>query len=313
MSEVNASELAIRDARRRELEQTSFARNANGGAVMMPSNGRELMDMANMMAQSGPMVRDFYRNNPGACAALIMVCAPYGLNPILSSWKTYRASKGDDAPISFEAQFINAMINQSAPIIGRLVPIYEGEGVSRVCVLSPKDRATGEILHYKTPPIGSITVKNSPSWKSDPDQQLFYYASRAWARRYFPELLLGIYSREEIEDSALRDVTPAEDRQNSKPSFGQMAIQARKEAAGPTDDQPAQEEAAAEEDQSETISPALAAPDVAGLDPMQAEAKWLGVTDFRSGAGRDQCPFPEGEPLREFWLAGWDHAKGAAS
>lgn len=59
---------------------------------------------------------------------------------------------------------------------------------------------------YETPPIGSITVKNSPLWKSDPRQQLGYFAARSWARRHCPEVILGVYDRDEVQE--IRDVTP---------------------------------------------------------------------------------------------------------
>jgi hypothetical protein len=72
----------------------------------------------------------------------------------------------------------------------------------------------GDELEYTTPAIGSITTKNSPLWKSDPQQQLGYFAARSWARRHTPEVILGVYDREEAEqfqgpDNA-RDITPAQ-------------------------------------------------------------------------------------------------------
>ena len=92
----------LRQQRRNEMAQASFAKNAQGGAMMVPTNGRELMDMAQLVSQSNQMVAPMYRNNPGDCAALIMLCSPYGLNPFTVSWKTYKASKNGDAPIGAE-------------------------------------------------------------------------------------------------------------------------------------------------------------------------------------------------------------------
>jgi hypothetical protein len=193
-----------REVRRQELAETSFG--TQGGQMMTPRNGRELMDMANIMANSGFMIRDFYRGNTGACAALIMICSSYGFNPFQVSWKTYKASKSDDAPISFEAQLVNAMVNMSAPIKGRLQYEFKGEGTARRCTVWGETR-DGTILSYETPEIGKIKVKNSPLWTSDPDQQLGYFAARSWCRRHFPEMLLGVYSRDELPEEP-RDVTP---------------------------------------------------------------------------------------------------------
>ena len=207
MTEDN-TDLVTREKRRFELEQTEFSTGSQGGALMQPKNGKELMDMANMMSASGQMIRDFYRGNPGDCAALIMICQPYGFNPFMTSWKTYKASKNADAPVSFEGQLVNAMVNQSAPVKGRLKYSYDGEGPTRTCTVIGIDRETGDEIIYTTPELKSIPVKNSPLWKGDPDQQLGYYAARSWARRHFPELLLGVYTREEIQEAPIRDITP---------------------------------------------------------------------------------------------------------
>ena len=207
MTEEN-TDIVTREKRRQELGQTEFATGSQGGALMQPRNGKELMDMANLMSASGQMIRDFYRGNPGDCAALIMICQPYGFNPFMTSWKTYKASKNADAPVSFEGQLVNAMVNQSAPVKGRLKYSYDGAGPTRTCTVTGIDRETGDEIVYTTPELKSIRVKNSPLWKDDPDQQLGYYAARSWARRHFPELLLGVYTREEIQEAPIRDITP---------------------------------------------------------------------------------------------------------
>jgi hypothetical protein len=37
-------------------------------------------------------------------------------------------------------------------------------------------------------------------WTKQPDQQLVYFATRAWARRYAPEVMLGVYAPEEFDE-----------------------------------------------------------------------------------------------------------------
>ena len=68
---------------------------------------------------------------------------------------------------------------------------------------------------YRTPKFREIKVKNSPLWTQAADQQLWYYGTRSWARRFVPDVLLGIYSRDELEDEGdhtgpdkAKDVTP---------------------------------------------------------------------------------------------------------
>lgn len=205
MTDVQIQERA-RDKRRSEMSEMSLSTRA--GELMVPTDGRDLMDKANAMSGSGLMVKDVFRGNPGACAGLIMLCAPYRINPFQASWKCYQVKP--DAPLAFEAQFVMAMINTAAPLVGRLNYTFEGEGPTRVCIVTGKDRDSGTVLDYRSPMKKDILVQNSPLWKSDPDQQLCYYSGRAFARRHYPEILLGVYDREEIETApTMRDVTPS--------------------------------------------------------------------------------------------------------
>jgi hypothetical protein len=202
--------LALRERRREELATVTFNPN---GQMFQPKDGRELMDMANLMSTAGLMVKDIYRNQPGNCMGLIAVCAPYGLNPLQVSWKTYQTKS--DGPIAYESQVIVAMVNASGAVRGGLRYRYEGEGDRRRCIASGVLKGDAEPVEVMSPPLGQITPKNSPLWKTDPDQQLAYYTGRAWARRYKPEMLLGIYDVDEVEGPAIgpdraRDVTPAD-------------------------------------------------------------------------------------------------------
>lgn len=208
---VALSDRASREVRRREMSQITFRQ---GTQMFQPTSGQELLDMSNLMATAGPMVKDIYRGNPGACMGLIAVCAPYGLNPLQVSWKTYQTQK--DGPIAYEAQVIVAMVNASGVLKGALDYEFRGEGATRQCIVRGTLR-NGETREIITPTVGQITTKNSPLWKSDPDQQLAYYGGRAWARRHKPEMLLGIYDVDELEPvpagpENARDVTPAAPR-----------------------------------------------------------------------------------------------------
>jgi hypothetical protein len=309
MTDQQNKDLILREKRRAELEETSFATGAQGGALMQPRNGKELMDMANLMAGSGQMIRDFYRGNPGDCAALIMICQPYGFNPFTTSWKTYKASKNADAPISFEAQLVNAMVNRSAPIKGRLKYAFEGEGPKRRCTVTGIDRETGEAITYTSPEIDRIPVKNSPSWKGDPDQQLGYYSARAWARRHFPELLLGVYTREEIEEAPPRDITPRPAETN--PLLARKLAAARGEVLPPEPEDVSQDPADHIEDAQEVeghwtdgISTDDAFP---GADEFSDGAK-----AFKAGKARRDCPEALTDQQRIDWCGGFDKAQEAA-
>lgn len=246
-----------RDQRREELAEVTFRPN---GQMFQPTNGRELMDMAHLMSTAGLMVKDIYRNNPGACMGLIAVCSPYGLNPLQVSWKTYQTKP--DAPIAYEAQVIVAMANASGAVQGSLRYRYEGEGQNRRCVCYGTLKGDTEPVEVWSPPLGQINPKNSPLWKTDPDQQMAYYTGRSWVRRYKPEMLLGIYDVDEMEPvrvgpDGARDVTPRQstprmgrsvylDESPMEPAPAQQIEHAEEQVLdlGPTPEQLAAQEAA---------------------------------------------------------------------
>lgn len=309
------NEVVTREKRRQELEETQFSTGTQGGALMQPHNGKELMDMANMMSASGQMVRDFYRGNPGDCAALIMICQPYGFNPFMVSWKTYKASKNADAPVSFEGQLVNAMVNQSAPIKGRLRYKYENEGKPELtCTVTGIDRETGDEITYTSPMLKDIPVKNSPLWKGDPQQQLGYYSARAWARRHFPELLLGVYTREEIEEAPIRDVTPKEGGFASLAKSARSAPDAAAEATGGrTEPEVAEAEVLTPESEDGAPTEDFSDIDTDGAFPGSDEFD-KGVAAFQEGKPISDCPYDMIEAKQEAidWLGGWKQAKEAA-
>jgi hypothetical protein len=100
--------------------------------------------------------------------------------------------------IAYMSQLIHAVIEGRAPLQRRLDCLYDGEGPTRTCTIVGQFIG-GEIREYTTPKFKDIRVKNSPLWEDDPDQQLFYTASRSWARKWCPDVLLGVYTKEELQ------------------------------------------------------------------------------------------------------------------
>jgi hypothetical protein len=171
--------------------------------TIAPASMADLFEFAKMMAISGQCIPPVFRDKPGACLALALQAFRTGADPFAVANKAYLVNDR----IAYEAQFITAVINTSGILKRRLRATYEGEGQALRCTISGEVQGEDEPLQYRSPTIGSIPVKNSPLWKSDPEQQLFYYSARAWARRHAPEVILGMDTGEDIESRAI-DVTP---------------------------------------------------------------------------------------------------------
>ena len=160
------------------------------------ANAGQLMEFAKLMAVSSAGVRNHLRGNPGACLAIVTQAVEWGMSPFAVANKSYFVNE----QIAFESQLVQAVILKRAPIKGRIKFEFTGEGGQRVCrAWARLAEDPEEIVEYISPPFASITPKNSPLWKSDPDQQQCYYSGRALCRRHFPDVLLGVYADDEIE------------------------------------------------------------------------------------------------------------------
>lgn len=178
------------------------------GAKIAPQNLAEVVKFAEVMCRADIALPKHLRGNAGACMAVALQALDWQMNPFAVASKSYQVN----GAIAYEAQLIAAVVNTRSGIKGRLKYRYDGTGNDMTCTVT--GTIDGDELEYTTPTIGSITTKNSPLWKSDPQQQLGYFAARSWARRHTPEVILGVYDREEAEQfhgpENARDVTPAQ-------------------------------------------------------------------------------------------------------
>lgn len=171
---------------------------AGGGATFTPQSLSEVVAFARIMADSGNMVPMQFRGNIGACAAITLKALHWGLSPFDVAGEAYIAKKNtEEGVIAYGAKLIHAVINTRSGIQEPLEVVYEGEGPSLKATVT--GLLGGKKRTYESPVVSSIKVKNSPLWADDTKQQLHYYSVRAWARRWCPEVILGAYTREEIE------------------------------------------------------------------------------------------------------------------
>lgn len=176
-------------------ETTSDMMMSDGSGGVALANMGQVMEFAKMMAIAQIGVRKHLRGNPGACLAVCVQALEWRMSPFQVANKSYAVND----QIAYEASLIHAVVQSRAPIKGRVKVEYSGTGPTRKCrVWGELADGSGEIVEYESPELQSITTKNSPLWKSDPDQQLFYFGVRSWCRRHFPDVILGVYTPEDI-------------------------------------------------------------------------------------------------------------------
>lgn len=211
--------------RENSINSVSVTAGANGSSIA-PQNLGEVVRFAEVMSKADIALPKHLRGNAGACMAVAMQALEWQMSPFAVASKSYSVN----GTIAYEAQLIAAVVNTRSGIKGRLKYEYKGTGNDMTCTVS--GILDGETYEYTSPSVGSITTKNSPLWKSDPQQQLGYFAARSWARRYVPEVLLGVYDREEAQDfqgaDNAKNITPV---QTVADPFGDEPLSAKIEEA----------------------------------------------------------------------------------
>ena len=272
----------------------------------------QAVQFADVMSRAGEMLPDHLRHKPALCLAITMRAVQWGFDPFGLAMETYQAKPG--GVIGYQAKVFAAALRNTQGI--QLQYRYEGEiEMIDKPVVSHKGReiakrtatgnrcctayatVDGEILEYTTMPLDQITIKNSPLWHNDPDQQLAYYAARGWVRRYRPEVMMGAFSTDEVETmETMKDVTP-------QPSgFARLAQQARQQAAEQANEQESGDGT------NECTEPPQAAPEGAGdddgLDALK-DAFNAGMDAAAAGLGVDDNPHKDDEALATAWREGW--------
>lgn len=182
--------------------------DAGGARVPMPRNFAELQEMASFMSRGGAMVGSAFQGSPGACLGIITQAMRWGMDPYAVSQKAYQATKDNpNAPIAYEAQLVAAVVLRNAPLQRRLRSRYEGSDDTRKIIITGWLKGEDDPFEYESPPLATLKGK-SPLWTKDPDQQLWYYGVRAWARRFVPEVIMGVYTPDERDEQREREAAP---------------------------------------------------------------------------------------------------------
>ena len=198
-----------------------------------------MMNLANVMATGKATIPQEYRNSPGDCLAVVMQAVQWGMNPFAVAQKTHFIS----GKIGYEAQLVNAVITALAPtrdrlhfewfgpwdkVIGKFeikrgdkgeyrVPgwqLSDEEGIGVRCWATIKGEDEPRILELL---LAQARTRNSTLWADDPRQQLAYLATKRWARLYCPDVIMGVYTPDELDDiKPEREVNPTPQSSGSR-------------------------------------------------------------------------------------------------
>lgn len=175
----------------------------------------KMVQLAEMMASSRTLPTHF-QGSPGDCLRLIEIAHRIGQSPYSLADGVYFVN----GRMSYEGKIIAAMINASPRIKGSLSYEYKGEGEECNATVEKKGRrstiryrnrsvvVSGFLSGESQPRTVEVTAEMGATdasgaadrWISDTDQMLAYYGARVWARRFAPEIIQGMYTREEMAE-----------------------------------------------------------------------------------------------------------------
>ena len=185
-------------------------------AIFSPEGMDRLVRFATLMADSKATVPAHLAGKPADCLAVTMQAAQWGMNPFAVAQKTHVVN----GTLGYEAQLVNAVVSSSNLLATRLNYKWDGDWskVSGKTDKSPSLTVTvWATLKGESEPrtltisMAQAGVRNSPLWEQDPRQQLAYLCVKRWARLHTPDVLLGVYTPDELQEAAPRverDITP---------------------------------------------------------------------------------------------------------
>lgn len=218
-----------------QTENTALATSsASSYALLMDNNSLERLErIADLMASGKTTIPQHLRGSRGDCFAVVLQSMQWGMNPIAVAQKTHLVN----GTLGYEGQLVAAVVNTSKAVkdrfhfewygpwekvIGKFV-IKRGEkGEYRVPGWGMSDEEGCGIRVWATLKgeaeprvldllLAQARVRNSTQWADDPKQQLAYLAQKKWARLYAPDVILGVYTPDELAEPGEKFMGMAED------------------------------------------------------------------------------------------------------
>lgn len=185
-----------------------------------PEKFEHVWRIANALAKSD-LVPDQFKRKPENCFLACQMAFRCGVDPMAFLQKSYVIA-GKPA---IETQLAIAMVNSSGRLTGSIRYKHDGKGKERACTAYCVEAATGEVLqhtlHWHTVEAEGWVAKKGSKWITDPLLMLEYRSAMRLIRTHFPEVLLGMLTKEEAEEASTLDAVAV--RQVTNGSHGDDA------------------------------------------------------------------------------------------
>jgi hypothetical protein len=217
----------------RNLHVLPHAATSTSALVLDGDSLDKMMRLAEVMATGRATLPKHFNGNPADCLAVVMQSMQWKMTPFAVAQNTHLVN----GVLGYEAQLVIAVITTCAPVVDRLHYEWYGAWDKVIGKFTIKNGDKGE---YRVPGwkledeqglgvkvwatfrgeeeprilellLAQARTRNSTLWADDPRQQLAYLATKRWSRLYCPDVILGVYSPDELEETAptIRDVSLA--------------------------------------------------------------------------------------------------------
>lgn len=180
-----------------------------------------VQQFAQVMAAGRSTVPKHLQGNEADCMAVVLQAMQWRMIPHVVAQKTHIVN----GALGYEAQLVNAVICAMSPTKDRVNYEWFGDwknvngktdrsdarGVRVFATM--KGEAEPRVLEVTMAEAG---VRNSPLWEQAPKIQLAYLATKRWARLHCPDVILGVYTPDELLEfqppapKSVRQMGPAE-------------------------------------------------------------------------------------------------------
>lgn len=213
----------------------------SASALMLSGDSMDrIIRISDLMASGRSTIPQHLRGSTGDCMAVVMQAAQWNMNPFAVAQKTHIVN----GTLGYEAQLVAAVINSSGvvadrfhfewfgdwtKIVGKFKEVESrtktgDDGKPKKFIVpawDPRDeqglgvRVWATIKGESEPRVLELLMtqartRNSTLWTEDPKQQIAYLAQKRWARLYAPDVIMGVYTPDELENSVPRDMGAAE-------------------------------------------------------------------------------------------------------
>lgn len=162
--------------------------SAMAGASLIPEHLRGVRRQGSFT----PFTTEQVKSN---CFLVVNQSLRWGMDPFAVAPETYVVG----GKLAYQGKLIAAVVNAKAPISNRLQYSFAGKKGSDDFTISVSATFKGETA----PSVICLSVGEAKTqndmWRRDPEQKLVYSGVVKWARRFCPEIVLGIMTDDDLD------------------------------------------------------------------------------------------------------------------